>query len=114
NPDVSYNRFEEDEFLTKLRIVDNEQLTYAGLLFLGKRECIEKHFPDFRIDLLEIPGTSISNASTNYTFRLDEYENLWDYYFTCFQRLKQKVDVEFHITNLGFGQELSPVLDAIR
>ncbi|MBC9798241.1 RNA-binding domain-containing protein [Sinomicrobium weinanense] len=114
NPDVSYNRYDEDEFLTKLRIVDNEQLTYAGLLFLGKRESIEKHFPDFRIDLLEIPGTTITDATTNYTFRLDEYENLWDYYFACFQRLKQKVDVAFQITNQGFGQELSPGLKAIR
>lgn len=114
NPDVSYNRYDEGEFLTKLRIVDNEQLTYAGLLFIGKRESIEKHFPDFRIDLLEIPGTSITDATTNYTFRLDEYENLWDYYFACFQRLKQKVDVAFQITNQGFGQELSPGLKAIR
>ncbi|QLE00938.1 putative DNA binding domain-containing protein [Galbibacter sp. BG1] len=114
NPDVSYNRYDEDEFLTKLRIVDDEQLTYAGLLFLGKRESIEKHFPDFRIDLLEIPGATIRDATTNYTFRLDEYENLWDYYFACFQRLKQKVDVAFQITNQGFGQELSPGLKAIR
>ncbi|MAL23062.1 MAG: hypothetical protein CMP05_07130 [Xanthomarina sp.] len=114
NPDVSYNRFDDDEFLSKLRILENGQLTYAGLLFLGKREIIEKHFADFRIDLLEIPGTSITNATTNYTFRLDEHENLWDYYFACFQRLKQKVDVSFQITEQGFAQELSPGLKAIR
>ena len=68
NPDVSYNRYDEEEFLQKLRIVDNGICTYAGLLFLGKRESIEKYFADFRIDLLEIPGTSISDAPTNYTF----------------------------------------------
>lgn len=114
NPDVSYNRFDEDVFLSKLRILDNEQLTYSGLLFLGKRDTIEKHFPDFRIDLLEIEGKSISEASSNYSFRLGEFENLWDYYFECFKRLKPEVDVEFQLTDQGFGQELSPGLKAIR
>ena len=114
NPDVSYNRFDEDVFLSKLRILDNDQLTYSGLLFLGKRDTIEKHFPDFRIDLLEIEGKSISEATSNYSFRLGEFENLWDYYFECFKRLKPEVDVEFQLTDQGFGQELSPGLKAIR
>jgi len=114
NPDVSYNRFDEATFLTKLRILDEEQLTYSGLLFLGKRDTIEKHFPDFRIDLLEIEGKSISEATSNYSFRLGEFENLWDYYFECFKRLKPEVDVAFQLTDQGFGQELSPGLKAIR
>jgi ATP-dependent DNA helicase RecG len=114
NPDVSYNRFDEDVFLSKLRIVEEGQLTYSGLLFLGKRDTIEKHFPDFRIDLLEIDGTSISEATSNYSFRLGEFENLWDYYFECFKRLKPEVDVAFQLTDQGFGQELSPGLKAIR
>jgi len=114
NPDVTYNRFDEATFLTKLRILDEEQLTYSGLLFLGKRDTIEKHFPDFRIDLLEIEGKSISEATSNYSFRLGEFENLWDYYFECFKRLKPEVDVEFQLTDQGFGQELSPGLKAIR
>jgi predicted HTH transcriptional regulator len=114
NPDVSYNRYEGEEFLQKLRIMDDGACTYGGLLFLGKRDKIEKYFPDFRIDLLEIPGTSITDAKVPYTFRLDEYENLWDYYFECFKRLKPKVDVEFKISNEGFGEELSPGLKAMR
>lgn len=114
NPDVSYNRFEEDEFLTKLRIIEDGKCTYGGLLMLGKREVIERHFPDFWIDLLEIPGTSYSSAQSRYTFRLDEYDNLWEYYFECFARLKQKVDVTFTLSPEGFGQELSPGLVAIR
>jgi ATP-dependent DNA helicase RecG len=114
NPDVSYNRYDEDEFLHRLRILDNGTCTYGGLLFMGKREIIEKHFPDFRIDLFEIPGTSIANADPSYTFRLDEYENLWDYYFECFKRLKPQVDVAFQLTSEGFGEELSPGLKAMR
>ncbi len=103
NPNVSYNRYTDDEFLDKLRVIEDGKCTYGGLLFMGKRESIERHFPDFRIDLLEIPGTSIRDAEISYTFRLGEYENLWDYYFACFNRLKAKVDVEFTLTNEGFG-----------
>lgn len=80
----------------------------------GKREIIERNFPDFWIDLLEIPGTSYSDAKTRYTFRLDEYENLWEYYFECFARLKQRIDIDFSINDQGFGQEQSPGLIAIR
>ena len=114
NPNVSYNRYDEEEFLQKLRIIENGACTFGGLLLLGKREAIEKHFPDFRIDLLEIPSTSYSDAKSRYTFRLDEQENLWEYYFECFARLKQKVDVSFVLSAEGFGEELSPGLVAIR
>lgn len=114
NPGVSYNRYDEDEFLQKLRIIENGACTFGGLLLLGKRDVIEKHFPDFRIDLLEIPGTSYSDSKSRYSFRLDEQENLWEYYFECFARLKQKVDVSFVLSAEGFGQELSSGLVAIR
>lgn len=114
NPSVSYNRYTLIEFLDKLRIAENDSLTYGRLLMFGKREIIEKYFPDFRIDLLEIPGTSYTDAKLRYTYRLEEQENLWEYYFACFNRLKQKVDVQFQLTAEGFGQELSPGLEAIR
>ena len=114
NPAVSYNRYTTDEFLEKLRITENGMLTYSGLLMFGQRTFIEKYFPDFRIDLLEVPGTSYTDAKIRYTYRLEEQENIWEYYFACFERLKQKVDVRFNLTAEGFGQELSPGLEAIR
>lgn len=118
NADVSYNRMELDEFLIKMRVLDREtkQCTFAGLLFFGKRESVEEFFADFRIDLLEIPGTSYSDAISRYTFRLseDDYENLWEAYFECFKRLRKEVDVEFKLNAEGFGEELSPGLMAVR
>ncbi len=114
NPGAIYNRFNEDEFLSKLRILENGECTYGGLLMFGKRSTIERHFPDFWVDLLEVPGISYRDSKIRYTFRLDEFENLWEYCFECFARLKQKVDVTFVLTSEGFGQELSPGLDAIR
>lgn len=114
NPNASYNRFEEAEFLEKLRIMENNRCTYAGLLMFGKRAAIEKCFADFRIDLLEVPGTSYSDSEQRYTFRLEEQENLWEYYFECFSRLKQQVDVQYSLMSDGFGQELSAGLVSIR
>ena len=72
NPNASYNRYAEVEFLQKMRIMDGTNCTFAGLLMLGKRDAVEKHFPDFRIDLLEIPGTSFSDSKQRYTFRIDD------------------------------------------
>jgi len=114
NPDASYNRFDKEEFLNKLRIIEDGLCTYGGLLVFGKRLSIEKHFPDFRIDLLEIPGNSYNDAKSRYSFRLDEFENLWEYYFECFARLKQKVNITFVMSAEGFGKELSHGLITIR
>ncbi|GEM_PF-271008 len=114
NPTVSYNRYNEDDFLQKLRIMEGKQCTLGGLLFLGNRDAIERFFPDFRIDLLEIPGTSYTDAKVRYTFRMDEYDNLWEYYFECVARLKSKVDVEFQMGNEGFAMDVSPGFDALR
>ncbi len=114
NPAVSYNRYNEDDFLQKLRIMEGEQCTLGGLLFLGKRDIIERFFPDFRIDLLEIPGTSYTDAKIRYTFRMDEYENLWEYYFECIARLRSKVNVEFQLGSDGFAMDVSPGFDALR
>ncbi|RYM33983.1 winged helix-turn-helix transcriptional regulator [Brumimicrobium glaciale] len=118
NPGISYNRYDEGELLSKMRVIDKAsgQCTYGGLLFFGKRDSIETHFPDFRIDLLEIPGTSYEDARSRYTFRLneDDYQNLWECYFECFTRLKKNIDVEFIVNSEGFGEELSPGLLAMR
>lgn len=118
NPEVSYNRMDTNDMLKKLRVVDidTENCTFAGLLFFGKRISIEKFFPDFRIDLLEIPGSSYKDATSRYSFRLseDDYENLWEFYFECFKRLRKEIDIDFKITSDGFGQELSPGLKSIR
>ncbi len=114
NPSVSYNRYDEADFLQKLRIMEGNSCTLGGLLFLGNRDAIERFFPDFRIDLLEIPGTSYTDAKVRYTFRIDEYDNLWEYYFECIARLKSKVDVEFQMGNEGFAMDVSPGFDALR
>jgi len=56
-------KMDNETFNRKLHIVKNGKLTYGGLLFLGKNEEINDHIDDFRIDYLEIPGTSYAMPS---------------------------------------------------
>ena len=114
NPGLSYNILSDSEFLEKMQITDGNHLTYGGLLFMGNNLAINKTFPDFRIDFLEIPGTSYADAKTRYTFRLEEQENLWEYYFAIIDRLKRQVDMPFKMNELGIAVEDSPQFDAIR
>ncbi|MCK4678243.1 MAG: putative DNA binding domain-containing protein [Bacteroidales bacterium] len=114
NPSHRYTKFTELELLNKTQVVIQDRLSYAGLLFFGKEDAIQRYFPDFRIDLLEIPGTSYANAKTRFTFRLEEQENLWEYYFALFDRLRQRLNLPFQLSAEGFAIENYPQLEAIR
>jgi len=114
NPDLRYNQMSDEEFNRRLKIVKDGKLTYGGLLFLGKNEEITDTFSDFRIDYFEIPGTSYSDAAVRYTYRIDEQENLWEYYFVLFQRLKIYANNPLTIGEMGIGQEDTKEIDALR
>ena len=114
NKSLAYNKLSTPEFLSKTAVVVDGQLTYSGLLFFGKQDKILEHFPDFRIDLFEIPGTSYSDSTVRYTYRLPEQENIWEYYFALFERISQKVDNPFSLTKEGFASEDFPHLEALR
>jgi ATP-dependent DNA helicase RecG len=103
-----------ETFNRKLHIVKNGKLTYGGLLFLGKNEEINDHIEDFRIDYLEIPGTSYANAEPRYTYRIAEQENLWEYYFVLFQRLRIYANNPLTIGEMGIGHEDTKEIDALR
>lgn len=114
NPEHSYNKFSKVEFLSKLRILVNENITYSGLLFFGIGDRIQSIFSDFRIDYFEIPGTSYSDASTRYLFRLPEQENIWQYYFAIYNRLSRQIELPFRLNPDGTSSTVYPYLEAIR
>jgi ATP-dependent DNA helicase RecG len=66
------------------------------------------------VDYLEIPATSYADAEPRYTFRVQEQENLWEYYFVLFQRLRIYVDNPLYIGDMGIGHEDNRQLDALR
>ncbi len=114
NKTLAYNKLSTPEFLSKTAVVVDDKLTYSGLLFFGKQDKILEHFPDFRIDLLEIPGTSYSDSTVRYTYRLPEQENLWEYYFALFERINQRIDKPFTLTREGFASDDFPYVEALR
>ena len=115
NPSAIYNNLSEKDFLERLQITDGKHLTNGGLLFLGKNLSINKTYPDFRVDLLEIPGRSYAESSPRYTFRLEEQENLWEYYFALVERLRRQINnIPYRLDVNGVGIEESPEFDAIR
>jgi len=113
-PELHYNKLKNDEFNNKLLIVKDGKLTYGGLLFLGKNEEINYHFSDFRVDYLEIPATNYADAEPRYTYRIEEQENLWEYYFVLFQRLKIYANNPLTIGEMGIGHEDTKELYALR
>ena len=113
-PKLSYNALDDETFNQRLQLVKDGKLTYGGLLFLGDNMEIQDRFPDFRVDYLEIPALSYADAEPRYTFRVQEQENLWEYYFVLFQRLQIYADNPLHIGDMGIGYEGNNQSDALR
>lgn len=114
NPQHPYNKLSGSELLKKLRVIVDGEITYGGLLFFGKSDYIANIITDFRIDYFEIPGTSYADAATRYTYRLQECENVWQYYFAIFDRLLRQVDIPFKMGEFFAGDNNYPFLVALR
>jgi predicted HTH transcriptional regulator len=63
---------------------------------------------------LEIPATNYADAEPRYTFRVEEQENLWEYYFVLFQRLRIYANNPLTIGEMGIGHEDTKEQDALR
>lgn len=59
----------------------------------------------FWMDLVEIPGRSVREARTRYTYRIPEQENLWEYFQVMIRRLRLIVDTPFMMNDEGFNVE---------
>lgn len=114
NPGHPYSKIKDNEFLQKVRILIDREVTYGGLFFLGKNDRIQSVITDFRIDYFEIPGTSYSDAKTRYSYRLAENENLWQYYFAILDRLLRQIDIPFKMGEQGASNADFPFVQALR
>ena len=112
-PEHPYNSLSDSDFLTKIRVLDNNQVSFAGLLVFGTDDSIGKYFADFRIDYLEIFGTSYADSENRYEFRLAEYPNVYEYFFAIYERLIKKIDIPFKLKG-AFRDENQPQVKAIR
>jgi len=112
-PEHQYNSLSDEEFLTKIRVLENRNITLAGLLVFGSEDSIAKYFADFKVDYLEIFGTSYSDALNRYEFRMSDYPNLFEYFFAIYERIIKKIDIPFKL-NGAFRDENQPQVKAIR
>jgi len=92
NPELQYNTLSDTDFAVKTGIMFNGLLSVGGLFMFGNIDAILRYNPDFLIDYMEIPGNSIQEATMRYTFRIQEQENIWEYYKVILQRLRTRVD----------------------
>ncbi|MCM1178213.1 MAG: putative DNA binding domain-containing protein [Clostridium sp.] len=69
----------DEEFCNAVGITDNNgQLTYGGLIMLGKAPFIFTYVPTFCSDYVEIPGSGPEAVRNRYTYRIPEQQNLWE------------------------------------
>ncbi len=97
----------------KLGVLIDGKVTYGGLLVFGPEELLFKVFPNYRIDYLEIPGTTYSDGPTRYTFRLSSEKNLFGTFFDIYEHLVKKVEIPFHVKK-GFRDDDPSHLQALR
>lgn len=115
NPLAAYPDYDDEAFCEKLGITDNKGvLTYAGLLMLGKTEVIHQYIPTFWMDYIEIPGNTVQDAQTRYTYRIPEQENLWEYYHAIIKRLRLFAETPFRMNNEGIAVDDNSQLNILR
>ncbi len=105
NPSLKYNALNDEDFCIKTGIIVNGMLTIGGLLMFGKLEKILELNHDFIIDYIEIPGVSIKEAHTRYSYRMQEQENIWDYYKAISYRLRTRLDNPYSPQANGFAPD---------
>ncbi len=114
NNEFAYNNLDDESFCRKVGIIYNDNLTYASLLMLGKRDAVQNAVHNFWIDYIEIPGTSYQDATTRYTYRMPEQENIWEYYQVLIQRLRLYANNPFTTGPDGFAPDDNSQLYALR
>ena len=113
NESHPYGKLSKEELLKKLRVAEEGKVTIGGMLAFGTDDTIADYIADFRVDYLEIMGTSYSDAQRRYEFRLLEYDNVYEYFFAIWERLRKKIDIPFAMKG-PFRDEDQPQVKAAR
>lgn len=83
----------DEDFCKGVGITDHfGQLTYGGLIMLGKSPYTFNFVPTFCADYVEIPGTGVEAMTNNYNYRIPEQQNLWEASRVILRRLRTLVN----------------------
>ena len=83
----------DEEFCKGVGITDHfGQLTFGGLIMLGKNPYTFNFVPTFCADYVEIPGVGVEAMTNNYTYRIPEQQNLWEASRVILRRLRTLVN----------------------
>jgi len=113
NPAHRYNTLDDKEFLEKIGIIKEKKITFAGLLLFGTEDNIAEAIPTYRLEYLEISGTSYEDALTRYNYRISSEKNLFLSFFDIYERLMRQIDIPFSIKQ-GVRDDDPPQLQALR
>ena len=106
NPPMAYDDLDNAQFCERISVCNKKgELTYAGLLMFGKGSEVQRHVPTFCMDYIEIPGKSITEAATRYSYRIPEQDNLWEASQVVIRRLLTLVDRPFKLNKLGVAED---------
>ena len=112
---TAYNDIGDIDFCKRLAICNPDgELTYAGLLMFGKGEEVLRYVPTFCMDYIEIPGRSVDEAVSRYSYRIPEQENLWEAYQVVIRRLLTLVDRPFKMNKLGVAEDDDRQFEVVR
>ena len=111
----AYENLSDSDFCRQLSISNKHgELTYAGLLMFGKGPEVLRYVPTFCMDYVEIPGKSVSDAATRYSYRAPEQENLWESYQVVIRRLLTLANRPFKLNNLGIAEDDGRQFEVLR
>ncbi len=113
NPTHRYNALKDEEFLEKLGVIKEGRVTFGGLLVFGTEDSLVDLIQNYRIEYLEIAGTSYEDAPTRYNYRLSSEKNLFITFFDIYERLLKQIEIPFSIKQ-GARDDDPPHLQALR
>ncbi|MFA5247190.1 MAG: RNA-binding domain-containing protein, partial [Candidatus Micrarchaeia archaeon] len=113
NPGHRYLNLADKAFLEKLSATNHGRVTYAGLLIFGTYDAIRRKLPHYRVEYLEIAGTSYTDAATRYNYRISSESNLFQTFFQIYSRLSKTVEIPFSVSQ-GIRNDDPPHLQALR
>ncbi len=113
DPEHRFNSLSTEKLLVKLRTIDKKKVIVGGLLMFGTEKTITRFMADFRIDYLEIKGTSYEDGQNRYNYRLPLQKNVFEYYFAIIEKLLKHIEIPFKLKG-NFRDENQPQVVAIR